>query len=158
MKYCMFVLHLCSPFLFSRSAHYNNIFSSARSCRAVKANDSQCRSRNCPGFDPSILRHSGIWGAANEAELNIVYKKKKKSPKNSPLNFFITDQAMHEKILPTQISMFRWNPEMTQIPASKHGNRSGKESWENYSNLAQIYGDIRRIEENNRMLCSHFES
>jgi hypothetical protein len=34
-------------------------------------------SRNCPGFDPSILRHSGIWGAADETVLNIVHKKKK---------------------------------------------------------------------------------
>ncbi len=25
----------------------------------VRASDSQCRSRNCPGFDPSILWHSG---------------------------------------------------------------------------------------------------
>ena len=26
----------------------------------------QCRSRNSPGFDPSFLRHNGIWGAADE--------------------------------------------------------------------------------------------
>ena len=45
-----------------------------RSSRVVRASDSQCRSRNCPGFDPSILRHSGIWGAADEAVLNIVYR------------------------------------------------------------------------------------
>ncbi len=41
----------------------------------VTASDIQCRSRNCPGFDPSIPRHSGILGAADEAVLNIVYKK-----------------------------------------------------------------------------------
>ncbi len=29
-----------------------------RSSRVVRASDRQCRSRNCPGFDPSILRHS----------------------------------------------------------------------------------------------------
>ncbi len=46
-----------------------------KSSRVVRASDSQCRSRNCPGFDPSILRHSGIWGAADEAVLNIVRKK-----------------------------------------------------------------------------------
>jgi hypothetical protein len=40
-----------------------------RSGRVVRASDILCRSRNCPGFDPSILRHSGIWGAANEAVL-----------------------------------------------------------------------------------------
>ncbi len=36
-----------------------------------------------PGFDPSILQRSGIWGAADEAVLNIVHKKKKS--KMSPL-------------------------------------------------------------------------
>ncbi len=50
--------------------------------RVIIASDSQCRSRSCPGFDPSILRHSGIWGAADEAVMNSVHKKKisKKSP------------------------------------------------------------------------------
>jgi hypothetical protein len=36
---------------------------------------SKCRSRNCPGFDPSILRHSGILEAADEAVLNFEHKK-----------------------------------------------------------------------------------
>ncbi len=48
----------------------------------VRASDSQCRSRNCPGF---ILRHSGIWRAADEVVLNIVHKKKK-IHKNPPFN------------------------------------------------------------------------
>ncbi len=34
------------------------------------------QSRNIAGLDPSILRHSGIWGAAHEAVLNNVQKKK----------------------------------------------------------------------------------
>ncbi len=42
----------------------------------------QCRSRNCPGFDPSILRHSGIWGAADETVLNTVHK----NPRNGWTN------------------------------------------------------------------------
>ncbi len=32
------------------------------------------------GFDPSIRRHSAIWGAADEAVLNIVRKTKQKIP------------------------------------------------------------------------------
>ncbi len=48
-----------------------------RSSRVVRASDSQCRSHNYPGFDPSILLRSGILGAAEEAVLNIVHKKKK---------------------------------------------------------------------------------
>jgi hypothetical protein len=51
-----------------------------RLSRVVRASDSQCRSRNCPGFDPSILRHSGIWGATDETVLNTVHKK----PQNIP--------------------------------------------------------------------------
>ncbi len=41
---------------------------------------SNCRSRNSPGFDPSILRHSGIWGAADEAVLNTLHRKNIKNP------------------------------------------------------------------------------
>jgi hypothetical protein len=44
-------------------------------------------SRNCPGLDPSILRHSGIWGAADEAVLNIEHKKRK-NPKNKIQKIF----------------------------------------------------------------------
>ncbi len=43
----------------------------------VRASDRQCTSCNGPGFDPSIRWHSGIWGAADEAVLNIVQKNKK---------------------------------------------------------------------------------
>ncbi len=43
-----------------------------RSSRVVRASDSQCRKRNCPEFDPSILRHVGICWAADEAMLNKV--------------------------------------------------------------------------------------
>ncbi len=51
-----------------------------RYSREAKASDSQCRSRNCPAFDPSILRHSGILGAAEEAVLNTVKYIHKKGP------------------------------------------------------------------------------
>ncbi len=52
-----------------------------RSSQTVRASDCQCQSRNSPGFDPSILRHSEIWGAADEEVLNKVHTKKPiKSP------------------------------------------------------------------------------
>ncbi len=38
--------------------------------------------KNCPGFNPIILRHSEIWGAADEAVLNTV--KYWTNPKNLP--------------------------------------------------------------------------
>jgi hypothetical protein len=38
----------------------------------LRAFGCQC---NSPGFDPSIFRHSGIWGAADEAVLNKVHRK-----------------------------------------------------------------------------------
>ncbi len=52
-----------------------------RSSLVVRASDCQCTSCNGPGFDPSIRRHSGIWGAAVEAVLNIVWKRIKNPPK-----------------------------------------------------------------------------
>ncbi len=55
-----------------------------RSSQVVRASDCQCRSRNSPGFDPSILRHSGIWGAADEAVLKSV-QRRTKNKKNRPV-------------------------------------------------------------------------
>ncbi len=46
-----------------------------RSSLVVRASRCQCTSCNGPGFDPSICRHSGIWGVADEAVLIIVRKK-----------------------------------------------------------------------------------
>ncbi len=54
-----------------------------RSSLVVRASDCLCTSCNGPGFDPSIRRHSGIWGAADEAVLNIVRAKKKKIPQKN---------------------------------------------------------------------------
>jgi hypothetical protein len=50
-----------------------------RSSRVVRASGCQCQSRNTPGFDPSILRHSGFRRAADEEVLNNVHKKEKNS-------------------------------------------------------------------------------
>jgi hypothetical protein len=49
----------------------------------VRVSDCQCRSRNSPGF-ASILRHSGIRGAADEAVLHTVLGKKE-IQKNPPV-------------------------------------------------------------------------
>ncbi len=43
-----------------------------RSSLVVRASDCHCTRWNGPGFDPSIRRHSGIWGVADEAVLNKV--------------------------------------------------------------------------------------
>ncbi len=58
-----------------------------RSSLLVRASDCQCTSYNGPGFDSSIRRHSRIWGAADEAVLNIVRKKEKKI---SPTKLFFS--------------------------------------------------------------------
>jgi hypothetical protein len=44
--------------------------------RVVIASGCQCQSRNSPRLDLSILSHSGICEAADEAVLNNVHKKK----------------------------------------------------------------------------------
>ncbi len=71
-----------------RSSLFRNRFS-----LVVRASDCQCTSRNGPGFDPSIRRHSGIWGAADEAVSNIV-KKIKKSPPQKKIKKSHTDTWM----------------------------------------------------------------
>ncbi len=53
----------------------------------VRASDSQLRSLNWSGLDPSILRHSGIWGAADEVVLSIVHKKNPLSTKKGGVCF-----------------------------------------------------------------------
>jgi len=45
------------------------------SSQEVRASGCQSRSRKSPGFDPSILRHSGILRLACEVVLNNVHKK-----------------------------------------------------------------------------------
>ncbi len=62
---------------------------------AVLASDSQCRSRNCPYFDPSILRHCWIWGAADVAVLNKVLK----NAKNPPFKKKFSSQCKNHKNL-----------------------------------------------------------
>ncbi len=57
-----------------------------RSSLVIRASDCQCTSCNGPGLDLSIRRHSGIWGAADEAMLNIVRTKRKKSPPKNITN------------------------------------------------------------------------
>jgi hypothetical protein len=47
------------------------------SSRVIRAFGCQCQSRNSPGFETSILRDSGIWGAAEEAVLNNVHNSEK---------------------------------------------------------------------------------
>ncbi len=50
--------------------------------RVVRASDCQCQRRYGPGFDPSILRHSEILGAADEAVFE--YSTQNKNPKKFP--------------------------------------------------------------------------
>ncbi len=71
-----------------------------RSSPVVRASDCQCRSRNSTGFDPSFLRQSGIWGAADGAVLNTVHRKNKS--KKIPL---LTD-----KVEDPVIRLLHWWP------------------------------------------------
>ncbi len=44
----------------------------------------QCQSRNSPGFDASILRRCGIWGAADQTVQAVLNQVLKKPSKNLP--------------------------------------------------------------------------
>ncbi len=76
----------------------NKVKMCMRSSRVVRASsDYQCQSRNCPGFDPSILRHNGIWGPADETVLKYI-KNPQKSPCNTKVkmyDFFMTLNWTH---------------------------------------------------------------
>ncbi len=64
---------------FSSLSSINDVMRSSRAVWLPKR-----LSRNSPGFDHSIMRHSGIWGAADEAVLKKVHKK---NPKNPPVKY-----------------------------------------------------------------------
>ncbi len=89
---------------FSRVCGWDQAKKWMRSSRVVRASDSQFRSRQCTGFDLSILRHSGIWGAADEAVLNIVHKKKKIKPGTG---MFLTSLWIRIRLFQTKTVRFR---------------------------------------------------
>ncbi len=70
-SFCFFLFGVWLPYTWRNS-----------SCRVVRASGCLCQSCDSRGFNPSILRHSGIWGASDEAVLNKVMKRKKE--KKSP--------------------------------------------------------------------------
>ncbi len=78
--------------LFFNTFYYSRLW--MRSSRVMRVSGCQCQCRNSPGVDPSILRHSRIWGAADKAMLNNVHKKKKSKKSSfillisSPFFFF----------------------------------------------------------------------
>ncbi len=78
-----------------------------RCSRVVRASDCQCRSRNSPRLDLSILRHSGIWGAADEA-VWIQYIKKMKNKCNFLLFWSIIE--LWRKWNGVEISLFSAMP------------------------------------------------
>ncbi len=74
---------------------YKNQVIVMRSSLVVRASDCQYTSCNGPGFDLSIRRHSGIWGAADEAVLNIVRTKRKKFPPKKVMFFWFSSGVPH---------------------------------------------------------------
>ncbi len=88
---------LAYRFRFRPSLQYYCLTIEMRSSLVVRGSDCQCTSCNGPGFDPSIRRHSGIWGAADEAVLNIVRKKKKSPPNYYSMYFFPEGRQIQTK-------------------------------------------------------------
>jgi hypothetical protein len=58
-----------------------------RSSRVVRASDIQCRSRNCPGFDPSILRSDTVESEGRQMKQYLI-SDKKKNLKKSPIKVY----------------------------------------------------------------------
>ncbi len=91
-----------------------------RSSLVVRASDCQCTSCNGPRFDPSIRRHSGIWGAADEAVLNIVRTKKRKNKSWSAKNKNKLDiKWRNQRVLQQEFFFARIYEAMNQLSGSR---------------------------------------
>ncbi len=72
-----------------------------RSIQLFRASSCQYQSSNSPGLDPSILRHSGILGTADEAVLsNVHWKKNQKKPPSPFLICRILEPVNAMKVRP----------------------------------------------------------
>ncbi len=84
-----------------------------------------------PGLDPSIHRHSGIWGAADEAVLNIVWKKipqkivKKKCLLRDPTSSPHGDGSRGQLELLIGTDKAQWMPEHVQLVATRERYATG---------------------------------
>ncbi len=77
-----------------------------RSSRVVRASVWQpCQS---PGFAPSVHRYNGIWVAADEAVLNKVLKKSKKSPIEKNNIFFMRRSFCLWLLLKSALASSKW--------------------------------------------------
>jgi hypothetical protein len=84
-----------------------------RSSRVVRASDCQCQSRNSPEA-PSILRHNGMWGAAEEAVLNKEHGEKDGRPlPRGNLNILLQVRELMAEIV-------RSPPQLTLYPTSSN--------------------------------------
>jgi len=95
-----------------------------RSIRVVTASDCLCQSRNSPGFDPSILRHSRIRAAADEALLNKVHKIKIR--RSLPVRY---EQRIGRSKLNLHLGRYKFTKQMQSIesfrchPLKNHDSR-----------------------------------
>ncbi len=69
---------------------YNTVNNNVKNVNSINA-----QSQSSSGFDPNILRYSGIWGAADEAVLNNVHKRK--NPKKSPFKNNMNLKSLNRK-------------------------------------------------------------
>ncbi len=94
-----------------------------RSSLVVRASDCQCTSCNGPGFDPSIRRHSGIWGAADETVLNIVWKNRKNPSKKYKKKLFRSWGGSCRLVVRTScVCILIWNLCAVAAPVPTQGN------------------------------------
>ncbi len=104
--------------------------------RVVRASDSQCRSRNCPGFDPSILRHSGSEGGRwstveyrTSKEKNPIQKSSKnasKPVKSTHLRLILGESPDFS----SKVWTFIFNCGFVQGPAAVTRTPGAEPSWE----------------------------
>ncbi len=99
------------------------------------AEESLIAKANSPGFGPRILRHRGIWGAADEAVFTKVqFKIEKNPPKNPPVNcsskWFNFNKMLANVVDPCpdpENSLYAWRSE--RVPPSWHKMLTEKYSY-----------------------------
>ncbi len=108
-----------------------------RFSRVVRASGFQCHSRNSSGSDPSILRHSRIGGAADDAVLNNKHTVKRKKNKDQWIG---SSENLHFSFLSVISSLLNFHKKIKFNTQNFIRNQS---LYVHYPNRPTIFASLR---------------
>ncbi len=108
-----------------------------RSSRVIRASNCQCQSHNSPGFNPSILRHSGIEGR----QMKQCWAKSTKKFNKSPVK--LCNSGAYENY----VSDYPWFSSLKFFATLRRENKvsSSSTAWEYMLKEAQVIVIILRL-------------